>query len=111
MRDLRTLGGVLGQRRSLRQIGVRLIANHHLFSEDLFAKRVLAGAAEVRAALDGLDRDDARLAAAVPAEPDFGRAIAQATIDLSSREGRLRWRAYDRGPRRSLRATDLRCLP
>jgi len=87
MRDLRTLGGVLGQRRSLRQIGVRLIANHHLFSEDLFAKRVLAGAAEVRAALDGLDRDDARLAAAVPAEPDFGRAIAQATIDLSSREG------------------------
>jgi hypothetical protein len=87
MRDLRTLGGVLGERRSLRQIGVRLIANHHLFSEDLFAKRVLAGAPEVRAALDGLDRDDARLAGAVPAGPDFARAIAQATIDISSREG------------------------
>jgi len=87
MRDLRTLGGVLGERRSLRQIGVRLIANHHLFSEDLFAKRVLAGAPEVRAALDGLDRDDARLAGAIPAGPEFGRAIAQATIDLSSREG------------------------
>ncbi|MFL5312101.1 MAG: hypothetical protein ACJ79H_16840 [Myxococcales bacterium] len=87
MRDVRTLGGVLGERRSLRQIGVRLIANHHLFSEDLFAKRVLAGAPEVRAALDGLDRDDASLAGAVPAAPDFGRAIAQATIDLSSREG------------------------
>ena len=87
MRDLRTLGGVLGERRSLRQIGVRLIANHHLFSEDLFAKRVLAGAPEVRAAVDGLERDDAQLVAAVPAGPDFARAIAQATIDLSSREG------------------------
>src|SRR6267378_600622 len=87
LRDLRTLGGLLGERRSLRQIGLRLIANHHLFSEDLFAKRVLAGAPEVRAAIDGLSGDDAGLAARVPPGPDFGRAIAQATIDVSSREG------------------------
>ena len=87
LRDLRTLGGLLGERRSLRQIGVRLIANHHLFSEDLFAKRVAAGAPEVRDALDALERDDKGLAAKAPADADFGRAIAQATIDLSSREG------------------------
>jgi hypothetical protein len=87
LRDLRTLGGVFGERRSLRRIGLRLIANHHLFSEDLFAKRVLANAPEVRAAVDGLDRDDPALAGKVPPAGDFGRAIAQATIDLSSREG------------------------
>jgi hypothetical protein len=87
LRDVTTLGGVFGERRTLRQIGVRLIANHHLFSEDLFAKRVAASAPEVRGALDALDRDDEALAAKVRAGPEFGRAIAQATIDLSSREG------------------------
>jgi len=39
LRDLQTLGGLLGERRSLKQIGLRLIANHHLLSEDLFARR------------------------------------------------------------------------
>jgi hypothetical protein len=87
LRDLRTLGGLLGERRTLRQIGVRLIANHHLFSEDLFAKRVAASAPEVRGALEALDRDDGTLAAKVGPGADFGRAVAQATIDLSSREG------------------------
>ena len=87
LRDLRTLGGLFGKRRSFRQIGIRLISNHHLFSEDLFAKRVLAGAPEVRPALEALSSDDTGLAAAVAPGPDFGRAIAQATIDASSREG------------------------
>jgi len=87
LRDLRTLGGLFGKRRSFRQIGVRLITNHHLFSEDLFAKRVLAGAPEVRSALEALSSDDTALSAAVAPGPDFGRAIAQATIDASSREG------------------------
>ena len=87
LRDLRTLGGVFGKRLSFRQIGIRLITNHHLFSEDLFAKRVLAGAPEVRPALEALSSDDTRLAAGVAPGPDFGRAIAQATIDVSSREG------------------------
>jgi hypothetical protein len=85
IRDVDTLGGLFGPRRSLRQIGVRLISNHHLFSEDLFAKRVLAGDAQVRAALDGLDRDDPSFA--MPDRADFGRAIAQSMIDVSSREG------------------------
>lgn len=40
LRDVRTLGGLLGERRSLKQVGLRLIANHHLFSEDLYAKHM-----------------------------------------------------------------------
>ena len=90
LRDLKTLGGLLGERRSLRQIGVRLVSNHHLFSEDLFAKRVQeavqggAGSPEVHAAVEGLDREDAAFAAKVPDRPDFGRALAQAMIDVSS---------------------------
>ena len=87
LRDVRTLGGLFGERRTLRQIGVRLVANHHLFSEDLFAKRVAASAPEVRGALEALDRDDQALTAKVRPGADSGRAIAQATIDLSSREG------------------------
>src|SRR5713101_3044140 len=87
LRDLRTLGGLLGERRSLRQIGLRLIANHHLFSEDLFAKRVLAGAPEVRAAIDGLSGDDAGLAARVPPVADFGQSIAQAARSTGWRTG------------------------
>ncbi|HWE24807.1 MAG TPA: hypothetical protein VG496_12795 [Myxococcales bacterium] len=87
LRDLRTLGGVFGERRSLRQIGVRLIANHHLWSEDLFAKRVEANAPEVAGVPQSLRQDDPRLVSAVPPGDDFGRAIAQALIDISSREG------------------------
>ncbi|HEY6049732.1 MAG TPA: hypothetical protein VIZ58_00680, partial [Thermoanaerobaculia bacterium] len=98
LRDVATLGGLLGERRSLRQIGVRLVGNHHLFSEDLFAKRVgeavagAAGPAEVRAAVGALDRDDSAFSAAARAAMDrpdhaFGRALAQATIDVSSQEG------------------------
>jgi len=98
LRDLVTLGGVFGARRSLKQIGVRLIANHHLFSEDLFAKRVAEvisgapGSTEVREAIADLDRDDPALV--VEAErrlarsPDmFGSDLAQAVIELSSPEG------------------------
>jgi hypothetical protein len=81
LRDLRTLGGLFGERRSLNQIGLRLIANHHLMSEDLFAKHL----GEVQ--LD-LDEPDPQIAAA----PDLARAI----IDRSSREApevyRLTWR-------------------
>ena len=98
LRDVVTLGGVFAPRRSLKQIGVRLVANHHLFSEDLFAKRVaevIAGApgsVEVREARAGLERDDPPLV--VEAErrlarsPDvFGSDLAQAVIELSSPEG------------------------
>jgi hypothetical protein len=86
-RDVFTVGGLLGERRSLRQIGVRLIANHHLFSEDLFAKRVQANAPEVADALRGLGTDEAQLVGSVAQGDDFGGTIAQALIDISSREG------------------------
>ena len=39
-RDLFTLGGLFGRRYSLKDIGLQLIANHHLMSEDLFAKHI-----------------------------------------------------------------------
>jgi hypothetical protein len=81
LRDLRTLGGLLGERRTLKQIGLRLIANHHLFSEDLFAKHL-------RDVPLGIDEPDPEIAAG----PDLARAI----IDRSSREApevyRLAWR-------------------
>ncbi len=102
LRDLKTLGGLFGERRSLRQLGLRLIANHHLLSEDLFARRVAQGdAPAVNAAMATLDRDDPIYLAAATREVarsrgQFGRAIAQTTIDESSLEGpevyRLAWK-------------------
>jgi len=81
LRDVRTLGGLLGERRSMEQIGVRLITNHHLLSEDLFAKHL----AEVPLQLDEPDPE-------IAAAPDLTKAI----IDRSSREAaeiyRLAWR-------------------
>jgi len=38
--DLWTLGGLLGPRRSLRTIGIRLLRDHHVFAEELWARRV-----------------------------------------------------------------------
>ena len=40
LHDVKTLGGLFGRRYSLKDVGVRLIANHHLMSEDLFAKHI-----------------------------------------------------------------------
>jgi len=82
LRDLQTLGGLFGERHSLEQVGLRLIANHHLLSEDLFAKHL----GEMQ--LADIDQPDAEIAAA----PDLARAI----IERSSREApqvyRLAWR-------------------
>lgn len=98
LREVKTLGGLLGERRTLKQIGLRLIANHHLLSEDLFAKRVSEGVAQ---AVPDVARDDAAFAKAAQAAIDrsggaFGAAIAQAMIDTSSLEApevyRLAWK-------------------
>ena len=103
VRDVKTLGGLLGPRRSLRQLGLRLIGNHHLLSEDLFAKRVREveqGQPQelVRAAIAGLDQDDDSYAAPAQlamASGEVGRALADTMIEQSSREGpeayRLAW--------------------
>ena len=47
----------------------------------------MAASPEVRDAIARLGEDDAQLVAKVAPGADFGRAVAQATIDLSSREG------------------------
>jgi hypothetical protein len=81
LRDLRTLGGVFGERRTLKQAGLRLIANHHLLSEDLFAKHM----GELQLAIDAPDPQ-------IAGAPDLARAI----IERSSREApevyQLAWR-------------------
>lgn len=107
VRDLTTLGGLFGERRTLRSLGLRLVANHHLLSEDLFAKRVAeaaAGAApspEIAQAIASIGRGDAAFAqaarSAVGRDPaSFARAIAGALIETSSEEApeiyRLIWR-------------------
>ena len=82
LRDVKTLGGLFGERRSLKQVGLRLIANHHLFSEDLFAKH-----------LEPVGRD--ALFGAQVAGDQFGLGLAKALIAQSSREApevyRLAW--------------------
>jgi len=112
-RDLETLGGLLGPRRSLVQLGVHIISNQHLLLEDLFAKRVLEQAAgrpaapalpaakALSAALDGLERDDDAFAQRARAAMARGGAagpiesLARELIEESSREGpacyRLIW--------------------
>jgi hypothetical protein len=107
LRDLVTLGGLFGERRSLRALGLRLVTNHHLLSEDLFAKRVAEAARgeqappEVRAAIEGIGAGDPAFEESVSAAVKrgggaFGRDIAFSLIEASSREGpevyRLIWR-------------------
>jgi hypothetical protein len=81
LRDLKTLGGIFGKRRSLRQVGIRIISNHHLLSEDYFAKHLQ------QLDLSVIDQPDAEIDGA----PDLMNAI----IERSSREGpevyRLTW--------------------
>jgi hypothetical protein len=83
LRDVKTLGGLLGERRSLKQIGLRLIANHHLMSEGLFARHH-----------QGVPEADPSLESAPGA-----LALAKRIIDISSEEGpqvyRLAWTFSD----------------
>ena len=80
LRDLRTLGGLFGERKTLEEIGIRLVSNHHLLSEDLFAKHL--GELPLK-----LDQPEEEIAKA----PDLMRGI----IEKSSREApeiyRLAW--------------------
>jgi hypothetical protein len=86
LRDLKTVGGLFGRRYSLKQIGLRLIANHHLLSEDLFAKNLLVKHAVPRKGAPDLSADDPQIE---------GSDLAAAIIALSSREAatayRLAW--------------------
>ncbi len=104
VRDVVTLGGLVGARRPLRDLGLRLVSNHHLFLEDLFARRVLEAAsgkaapAEVTAAVASIAKDDPAFAQAVaqamkslgderPEAGPVARALADALVSASSVEG------------------------
>ena len=109
LRDLRTLGGLLGERASLQTLGLRLVSNHHLLLEDLFAKRVAEAEAgkpqvpELTAALASLETDDVPFESparvAIEAARAHGKgavaALMRTLIDQSSLEGpdcyRLIW--------------------
>jgi hypothetical protein len=82
LQDLKTLGGLFGPRYSLKRVGLRLIANHHLLSEDLFAKRVRERVTNP----PDLSRNDPQIA---------GDDLASVIIRYSSREAaevyRLAW--------------------
>jgi hypothetical protein len=77
VRDLKTLGGLFGRRYSLKQIGLRLIANHHLLSEDLFAKDLLVKHEVPAPGAAPLSEDDPQI---------HGDDLAAVIIAISSRE-------------------------
>ncbi|MBS2026193.1 MAG: hypothetical protein JST92_27645, partial [Deltaproteobacteria bacterium] len=107
-RDLLTQGGLLGERTTLNALGLRIISNHHLLLEDLFAKRVKESieghpqVPEVSAALAGLGTDDAAFAAEAKAKIDsmppgrFAHGLVKALVAEGGVEGpeayRLIWR-------------------
>lgn len=96
--DLLSLWGLLRPRPGFIEIGLGIIKNHHLFLEDLWAKR-LREAAEGRPATPRVAEGLARLArgdAALESRLDarrldpagtFARAIAEELVDASCREG------------------------
>jgi hypothetical protein len=109
-RDLLTLGGLLGPRAPLRELGLHLVFVHHLLLEDLFAKRMLEDDAgkpvgpDLSLAFSGLGNDEPSLVDAARASMSAARqqgkgeieALAYDIIESSSFEGpdcyRLIWR-------------------
>ncbi|MEW5854247.1 MAG: hypothetical protein AB2A00_36070 [Myxococcota bacterium] len=106
--SLKTLGGYLGELRPFTKVGIDILTNHHVVSEELNHKRLreaLAGKPvpePIQAALAALGQDDAQfksdlemaLARMVAKEkPEAGGRLPIATliigrlIDFSSREG------------------------
>src|SRR5262249_62168895 len=82
--ELRSLGGLLRSRPDFVTIGVGIIKNHHLLSEDLWSKRVLGG--KQPAAVAAIAAGDAAFEKALDGAED-ARAIAEATIAASAPEG------------------------
>ncbi|MCK6531099.1 hypothetical protein L6R50_27240 [Myxococcota bacterium] len=99
--DLVTGGGLLRSRRGFRSIGIGIISNHHLMSEELWADRVeevlaagpAGGDPEVRRAVEAARADDPDLLADLDRDAPggtfagFGRALAQAVVERSAPEG------------------------
>lgn len=95
--ELRSLGGLLRSRPDFVTIGIGIIKNHHLLTENLWSKRILAavstgGPPGVAAGLAAIRGGDAALEQALDArklspQSEFGRAIAEEVIAASCREG------------------------
>jgi hypothetical protein len=95
--ELLSIGGLLRPRPSFVSIGLQIITNHHILTESLYAKHLLAPGDPV-AAQTAQAPADAELAKALGALPDgcapgFGRALAQTLIERSSLEGPAVYRA------------------
>jgi hypothetical protein len=95
--ELRSVGGLLRARPGFVSIGIDIISNHHVLTEALYAKHLLAPGDPVAAqtAAAPADPELARALDAMPASctPGFGHAIADALIERSSYEGPEVYRA------------------
>ncbi len=93
-----TGGGLWGKRRGFKGIGLRILSNHHLMSEQLLAKRVgeaLSGrssSAVIQQGIGAISRDLSppppwrkEVAAAPP--QDFARTLFQALVEEGGAEG------------------------
>jgi hypothetical protein len=103
-----TGGGYLGELRSLASIGIDILTNHHVLSENYTQKRVKealqgGGAPEARRLSAAPAEDDPEFAARLdqalralgdrPEQGEFALAITRALIDVSSLEGADVYRA------------------
>ncbi|HZS40123.1 MAG TPA: hypothetical protein VFF06_25005 [Polyangia bacterium] len=89
--ELRSAGGLLRSRPTFVQIGIDIIANHHVLAEVLYARHLLAPGDPVRALTESAapDAELDRQLAGVPADcaPGFAHRLADVLIDRSSYEG------------------------
>jgi hypothetical protein len=97
--ELRTLGGLLGPRVTLKQAGLKVLTHHHVLLEDLFVLWLLDGGLPGRSpGLEPLkslistpDPDFTRELSALPGQP-FERAALEAIVLVGSAEAS---RAYE----------------
>jgi hypothetical protein len=105
---LLTGGGYIGTMRTLPSIGIDILSNHHVLSEHLTQKRLLAAAsgggdADGRKLFEAPAVDDPQLSAQLdaalsalgptPERSEFGMAIVRTLIEASSHEGDAVYRA------------------
>jgi len=104
---LLTGGGYLGQMRSLASIGIDILSSHHVLSEMLTQKRLLAavaggGDADGQRLLLAPSLDDPQLSSQIdvalkqlgqtPERGEFAMALTRTLIEASSREGEALYR-------------------
>jgi hypothetical protein len=90
--DLLSLGGLLWSRPDFLELGLDFITNHHILTESLFAKHLLAPGDPVAqrfARGEPADEEFARSVAAVgeQCKPGFGAELSDTLVERSSHEG------------------------